>query len=209
MRILLADDHAIFRRGLRDVLAEEFPRAEFGEADRAQAVLDLLHKSRWNLLILDVSMPGRSGVDILRDIRQVRPELPILVLSMHPEEQYAERVLRAGAAGYITKVNAPQDILSAVRRVVAGGRYVSTNLAEKLASRLATGAEAAAHETLSDREYEIMVMLAQGKSVKDIATELSLSVPTISTHRARLLRKMDLSTNAELMRYALHHRLVE
>jgi DNA-binding NarL/FixJ family response regulator len=207
--ILIADDHAIFRRGLRDILIERFPEASFGEADTAQGVLELVWKRKWDLLVLDISMPGRSGLDVLKDVKQAQPRLPVLVLSMHPEDQYAVRVLKAGAAGYLTKVNVPEEMVRAVTKVLAGGRYVSGALAERLAAELSTGGTKLPHETLSDREFQLLRRIAAGKTVKEIAGELSLSVQTVSTYRARVLTKLHLHTTAELMRYALDHRLAD
>jgi two-component system, NarL family, invasion response regulator UvrY len=207
--VLIADDHAIFRRGLRDILAERFPKADFGEADTAQAVLDLVWKRQWDLLVLDISMPGRSGLDILRDVKQAQPRLPVLVLSMHPEDQYAVRVLKAGAAGYLSKANVPEEIVRAVTKVLAGGRYVSAALAERLASALSNGGTKPPHEMLSDREFHVLRRIAAGKTVKEIAGELNLSVQTVSTYRARVLMKLHLRTTAELIRYALDHRLAD
>jgi two-component system invasion response regulator UvrY len=209
LHILIGDDHAVFRRGLRDILIERFPEAAFGEADAAQSVLDLVWKSQWDLLVLDISMPGRSGLDILKDVKQAQPRLPVLVLSMHPEDQYAVRVLKAGAAGYLTKINAPEEIVRAVTKVLGGGRYVSAALAERLASELSTGGAKTPHEALSDREFHVLRRIADGKTVKEIAGELNLSVQTVSTYRARVLTKLHLQTTAELMRYALHHRLAD
>jgi DNA-binding NarL/FixJ family response regulator len=207
--VLIADDHAIFRRGLRDILAERFPEASFGEADTAQGVLELVWKRSWDLLVLDISMPGRSGLDVLKDVKQAQPRLPVLVLSMHPEDQYAVRVLRAGAAGYLTKINVPEEMVRAVTKVLEGGRYVSAALAERLALELSDGGAKPPHETLSDREFHVLRRIAAGKTVKEIAGELNLSVQTVSTYRARVLTKLQRHTNAELMRYALDHRLAD
>jgi DNA-binding NarL/FixJ family response regulator len=207
--ILIADDHAIFRRGLRDLLIEHFPQADFGEADTAQGVLDRVGKRRWDLLVLDISMPGRSGLEVLKDLKQAQPGLPVLVLSMHPEDQYAIRVLRAGAAGYLSKVNVPEEIVRAVTKVLAGGRYVSAALAERLAVELSTGSSNPSHEALSDREFQLLRRIAAGRTVKEIAGEWNLSVQTVSTYRARVLTKLHLHTTAELIRYALDHRLTD
>lgn len=209
MRILIADDHEIFRHGLRGVLAEEFPAAEIGEAKDEQQTLDLAWKKKWDIVVLDITMPGRGGIEVLKEIKQARPKTPVLILSMHPEEQYATRVLKAGASGYITKGNASKEVVGAIQKIVAGGKYVSASLAEKLATELQQGAETPPHERLSDREYEVMKLIAMGKAVKEIASELSLSVQTVSTHRARLLKKMGLGGNAEVMRYAMRNKLVD
>lgn len=209
IRILLADDHPLFRRGLKDTLAEELPDVVFGEAANAQAALDLVWKKTWDIVVLDINMPGRGGIEVLREIKKSRPNTPVLILSIYPEEQYAVRVLKAGASGYITKIKAPEEVVQAVRKILGGGTYVSPSLAEKLASELRRGAAIAPHERLSNRELEVMRLIAAGKTVKEIAGELSLSVQTVSTHRARLLKKMGLKTNGELMRYALENKLVE
>ena len=207
--ILIADDHAILRRGLKEILRGELESATFDEAGTAQQVLAQVHSRVWDLVILDISMPGRSGLDLLRDLQQLRPELPVLVLSMHPEDQYATRVLKAGAAGYMNKETAPKELVKAVRKVLAGGRYVSAALAEKLAADLSADAARLPHEKLSHREFEVLRMIASGKTVSQIAEELHLSVTTVSTHRARMLEKMGMENNADLMRYALHNRLID
>ena len=208
MRILIADDHAVFRRGLRETLREAFAKATFGEANTAEETLEFVRRSAWDVLILDISMPGKSGLDILEEVKRLRPRLPVLFLSMHPEEQYARRALKAGAAGYLTKESVPEELKAAVRKVVAGGRYVSVSLAERLAYDLRRGADAPAHELLSDREFQVLRMIGAGKTVKDIADELSLSVKTVSTYRSRILEKTGMRTTAELIRYALQEQLV-
>ena len=209
MRILIADDHAVFRRGLKETLTEAFPRATFAEARTAQETLELVRQRPWEILVLDISMPGKSGLDILQDVKGLQPKLPVLFLSMHPEEQYARRALRSGAAGYLTKDSVPDELKAAVRKVAAGGKYVSAALAERLAVDLGRRTDAPAHELLSDREFQVLLMIASGKTVKDIADELALSVKTVSTHRARILEKTGLRTTAELIRYALKAQLVE
>ena len=210
IRILIADDHAILRRGLREILVRELgagpsaatprmpPRSFPGFEDR-----------EWDLVILDITMPGRSGLDVLRDLKAERPKLPVLVLSMHPEDQYAKRLLRAGASGYMNKESAPEELIKAVRKVLAGGRYVSDALAEKLASDLSEDGGQLIHEALSDREFEVLRMLGAGKTVTQIAEDLHLAVTTVSTYRARILEKMNLTTTAELMHYALYNRLID
>jgi DNA-binding NarL/FixJ family response regulator len=207
--ILIADDHAILRRGLKEILADELDGAILDEAGNAQEVLAQIQSRAWDLVILDITMPGRSGLDMLRDLQQLRPKLPVLVLSMHPENQYAKRVLRAGAAGYMNKETAPKELVKAVRKVLAGGRYVSAALAEKLAADLSADAARLPHERLSDREFEVLRMIASGKTASQIAEELHLSVTTVSTYRARILEKMGMTNNAELMRYAMDNRLVD
>jgi len=209
MRVLIADDHAVFRRGLRETLAEAFSKVIFGEARTAQEAVEHVRRQDWDVIILDISMPGKSGLDILDELKRLRPKLPILLLSMHPEEQFARRALKGGAAGYLTKESVPEELKEAVRKVAMGGRYVSATLAEKLAVDLREGADTPLHELLSDREFQVLRMIASGKSVKDIADELSLSVKTVSTYRARILEKSGMKTNAELIRYALQSQLVD
>ncbi len=209
VRILIADDHAILRRGLKEILEREIKDVVCGEAASAQQALAQAESRDWDLVILDVSMPGRSGVDMLKDLKRMRPKLPVLVLSMHPEDQYGKRVLKAGAAGYMNKESAPDELIKAVRKLLTGGRYVSAMLAEKLALDLGEQAGQPAHETLSDREFEVLRMIGSGKTVSQIAGELHLSVTTVSTYRARVLEKMSLTSTAELMRYALRNRLVD
>jgi two-component system, NarL family, invasion response regulator UvrY len=208
MKILLADDHAVVRRGLKQILTDAFKRATYGEARNAQEALDLVWKQEWDVVVLDITMPGRSGLDVLREIKQSKPRLPVLVLSMHPENQFAVRVLKSGAAGYMTKESAPEELVGAVKKVLAGGKYVSNSLAENLAASLSINHKAP-QEKLSDREFQVLRLIASGKMVSDIARELSLSVKTISTYRSRVLEKMGMKNNAELMHYAIQHRLVE
>jgi two-component system invasion response regulator UvrY len=209
LKILIADDHAIFRRGVKEILTEAFPNSTFGEAEQSQQLLDLISKNKWDVVILDVSMPGRSGLDSLGDIQKHSPKLSVLVLSMHSEEQYAVRVIRAGAAGYLTKANAGTELVDAVKKLIAGKRYVGPALAEQLALQLQTGSKNTLHADLSDREFEILKMIASGQSIKQISLKLSLSVPTVSTYRARILKKMRMESNAELMRYGMENGMVE
>ncbi len=209
MRVLIADDHAVFRRGLKETIGETFPKVTFGEAKTAQEAVALVRRQDWEIVILDISMPGLSGLDILDDLRRLRPKLPVLFLSMHPEEQYARRALKSGAAGYLTKDSIPDELKDAVRRILTGGRYVSATLAEKLAFDLRKGADTPLHELLSGREFQVLRMIASGKSVKQIADEISLSVKTVSTYRARILEKTGMKTTAELIRYAIQAQLVE
>ena len=209
IRILISDDHAIVRGGLKEILVHDLENVVCGEAENAQQVLAQVQSHSWDLLILDITMPGRSGYDILGDLKQMQPKLPILVLSMHPEAEYAKRVLKAGARGYLKKESAPEELIQAVHKLLAGGRYVSSTLAEQLAQDLNEGADRPVHETLSAREFEILVMIGSGKTVSQIAEELNLGVTTVSTYRARILEKMNMATTAELMRYALRNRLVD
>ena len=209
IEILIADDHAIVREGLKQIVAETADIVVADEATSGHEVLEKVLKNEYDVVILDISMPGRGGVDILKQMRGQKPHLPILILSMHPEEHYAIRVLKAGAAGYLTKESAPDELLTAIRRVSSGRKYVSPSLAEQLAFDLERDAEKPRHETLSDREYQVMCMIASGKRVQEIAEELCLSVKTVSTYRSRMLEKMKMKHNAELMHYAIKHGLVE
>jgi two-component system invasion response regulator UvrY len=209
IRVLLADDHAILREGLKEILLRDLEGVVCGEAENAQQVLAQVQRQDWDLVILDVTMPGRSGIDILADLKMLRPRLPVLVLSMHPEDQYGKRVLKAGAFGYLRKESAPEELIKAIRKVLSGGRYVSPVLAEKLVLDLDETANRPIHETLSAREFETLVMFGSGKTVSHIAEELHLSVTTVSTYRARILEKMNMSTTFELMRYALRNHLVD
>jgi two-component system, NarL family, invasion response regulator UvrY len=209
MRILIADDHAVFRRGLKETIGEAFQNVIFGEAKTALETLEGVRLHNWDIVILDISMPGKSGLDILNDLKRLRPKLPILLLSMHPEEQYARRALKSGAAGYLTKESVPEELKVAVRKIVAGGRYVSAALAERLAYDIGTGVDVPIHELLSDREFQVLRMIASGKTVKQIADEIALSVKTVSTYRARILEKTGMKTTAELIRYAFQAQLVD
>ena len=209
IRVLIADDHAILRRGLKEILVRDLEGAVCGEAKDATEIMARIQDADWDLVILDITMPGRSGLEVLRDLKAARPKLHVLVLSMHPEDQFAKRTLRAGASGYMNKESAPEELIKAVRKVLAGGRYVSAALAEKLASDLSEDAGRPIHEVLSDREFEVLRMIADGKTPTQIAEELHLGVTTVSTYRARILEKMNLTTTAELMHYALHNRLID
>ena len=208
MRILIVDDHAVVRRGLREILVEEFPGVHVGEAASVAEAVGMTRAGRWDLVILDLNLPGGSGLDALKEIKQLQPRLPVLVLSIYPEDQYAVRVLEAGASGYLTKEMAPAGLVEAARKSIAGGRYVSPALAERLALRLAPGRRDAPHETLSDREFQVLRMIASGRTVGQIAQELGLSVKTVSTYRTRLPDKMGLKNNAELTRYAFANRVI-
>jgi DNA-binding NarL/FixJ family response regulator len=209
LRILVVDDHPIVRRGLREILTEAPDVAEVGEAEHPQQALDLVRSSRWDVVVLDVGLPGRGGLEVLKDLHREWPNLPVLMLSIQPEDQYAVRALRAGAAGYLTKEAAPDRLLEAIRKVTAGGRYVSPAVGEQLAAGLAVDASKPLHERLSDREYEVLRLIGSGKTVGDIAEQLSLSVKTVSGYRARILEKMGMSNNAELMQYAIRNTLAD
>jgi two-component system invasion response regulator UvrY len=209
IKVLVADDHAIVRRGLKQILADTPDIVAAGEASTAQEVMQLVREQRWTVVLLDISIPGATGLELLADIKRDKPELPVLILTAYPEEQYAVRAIRAGAAGFLTKESAPEKLIEAVRKVAGGGRYVSAELAETLASLLAGEAGGAPHERLSNREFEVFKMLSSGKTVSQVAQMLSLSVKTVSTHRTRLLKKMEMKTNAELTHYAMRNKLVE
>ena len=209
IRVLIADDHPMVRGGVKEILVRHLEGAVCGEAENAQQVLAQVQRHPWDVVILDITMPGRSGLDILGDLKLVQPKLPILVLSAHPEDQYAKRVLKAGAQGYLQKESAPEELIQAVRKLLAGSRYVSPTLGEQLARDLHESTDRPVHETLSAREFEILVMIGSGKTVSQIAEELHLSVTTVSTYRARILEKMKMATTAELMRYAFRNHLVD
>jgi len=207
-RILVADDHSIVRKGLVQVLREGYPAAFICEATNGNEVFDLTRENVWDLIMLDISMPGRNGMDTLKQLKMSGIRTPVLILSMHPEDQYAIRVLRAGASGYLNKEAAAELLLEAVERVLSGRKYITPEIAEKLAGSISHENEKSAHEALSDREMQVLQLLASGKTVSDIASEISLSVNTISTYRARLLEKLSLNNNAELTRYAIDNNLI-
>lgn len=208
IKILIADDHAIVRKGLKQILADAPDIASIDEASSGQEALKKVRENNYNMVLLDISMPDMSGVDVLKQLKTEKPRLPVLILTMHPEDQYAVRILKAGASGYLTKESAPDELISAIQKVSQGGRYISPSLAEKLACDLDSTAIQPLHEGLSDREYQIMTMLASGKSTKEIAAELSLGMPTVSTYRFRILLKMKLKNNAELISYAIKNNLL-
>jgi DNA-binding NarL/FixJ family response regulator len=209
IRLLIADDHAMFREGIKQILAGQKDMSVVAEAGDGHTALDAVRRIAMDVILLDISMPGLSGLDILRDIVLERPHMAVLVLSMHPEEQYAIRVLRAGAAGYLTKESAGDELIAAIRTVAGGGTYVSSALAQTLAAALRTDWDTLPHHLLSDREFQVMRMLALGRRLREIAEELSLSEKTITTYRARVLEKMKLRTNADITRYAIRHRLID
>lgn len=207
IKVLIADDHAIVRSGLKQIIQDRAGHIVAGEAGNGQEVLEMVRAERWDVLVLDLSMPVRGGLEVLHDIKQLVPTLPVLILSMYPESQYGIRALRAGAAGYMNKECALDELVVAIQKVVAGGKYVSPSLAERLAFELSGNLSKEPHELLSDREYDVMCMIGAGKSPDQIAKELSLSIKTISTYRARVLQKLNLNKNAELIRYVLEHNL--
>lgn len=209
IKILVADDHTIVREGLKQIVGEVGDMMVADEAGNGQEALQKIREGNFDVVLLDISMPGRSGLEVLKDIRAERPKLPVLILSMHSEEQYAVRALRAGASGYLTKASAPDELIGAIRKVSRGRKYVTASLAEKLALELDADSRKPPHELLSDREYQVMLMLASGKSVTEIADELCLSVKTISTYRSRILEKMNMKKNAELTLYAVQNGLVD
>jgi two-component system, NarL family, invasion response regulator UvrY len=210
MKVLIADDHSVMRQGLKQILAEELPQASFGEAGTVQDTLQLLQQQHWDVLILDIFMPGGDGLEVLRRVSVGQPELPVLVLSSAPEDQLALRVLQAGAAGYLNKQAATDDLVQAIKKVLAGGRYVSSRMAERLALEFASSSSRSQllHERLSEREFQVLQMLVAGKSLKEIASDLSLSPKTISTFHTRILEKLRLQNDVQLVHYALEHHLV-
>ena len=209
MHILIADDHAVVRRGLREILTDAHPGANFSEAGNGDEVLTRLGKAQISMLVLDINMPGHSGMDILRDVKHTFPRLPVIILSCQPEEQYAVRCLRAGAAAYINKESAPEELAMATKKIMSGGRYVSTSLAEKLIDNLDESAGKPLHESLSDREHEVMKMIAAGTPLTEIGERLHVSVKTISTYRSRIMEKMLMKSNAELTRYAMTQGMID
>lgn len=208
MKILLVDDHAVVRKGLKQILADELSKPVFGEAADAEETLLKVKKEKWDIVVLDINLPGKSGLDILGKLKKLRPELPVLFMSVNAEDQYAVRCLRSGAAGYLAKESAPEELVTAVKKVLGGGKYLGPSIAEKIATGLAPETEKPLHESLSDREFQVLRLVGEGKTLTEIAGLLSLSLPTVSTYRLRILDKMRMQNNAELMRYAIEHRLV-
>jgi DNA-binding NarL/FixJ family response regulator len=209
IRVLIADDHAVVREGLRQIITKQADMVVAEEAATGADVLNKIGEASYDVVLLDLSMPGRSGLEILGDIKRVHPETRVLILSVHAESLYAVRALKAGASGYLSKESAPEQLVEAIRKVSRGGKYISQSLAERLANELEGDSDKPPHEKLSDREYQVLCMLASGKTVKEIADELSLSVPSISTYRARVLQKMNMKNNAELAHYAIRSGLVD
>lgn len=209
MKVLIVDDHAVVRRGMAHILTEAFHRIEIGEADSGRSALAAVKKEDWDIVILDVNLPDRKGLEILRALRTDYPGLPVMILSLHPEEQYALRAIKAGASAYLTKQSAPEELVAAVKQVLKGRIFLSASLAEHVAGSLSRDHFAIpAHQTLSDREFDVLCRLAQGQSVKEIAHQLTLSMKTVNTYRARLLDRLHLKTTADLIRYALDHHLI-
>ncbi|HPB90781.1 MAG: response regulator transcription factor [Rhodocyclales bacterium] len=209
IHVLIADDHAIVRQGLKQILSETEDLIITGEADDGSEALQLARLQPWDVFLLDVSMPNRNGIDTLKQLKKEFPRLPVLILSMHPEEQYALRALKAGASGYLTKQSAPEQLVNAIRQVASGKKYVSPAVAQQLIEALSDDTDKLPHERITDREYQVLVMIAAGKSQTQIADKLNLGVATVSTYRARLLEKMGLKSTAELIRYGLEHGLAE
>ena len=208
-KILIIDDHEVVREGVKKIFNDKMGPIIFGEAGAAPDALKIVREQDWDVVVLDLSLGSRSGLELLKELKQIRPRLPVLIFSMHPEEQYARRAFKAGAAGYVTKDSPRAELAEAVNRVAAGGKYVTAALAEKLIVDFARGTDRLPHETLSDREFEVMRLIASGKPLNEIATLLSLSDKTISTYRARVLEKIGLNSNAELIRYAIENKLVD
>ena len=208
IRILVADDHAIVRQGLKQIVADTPDLVVTGEAERGREVLEKVSKDDYDVVLLDITMPDKTGLEVLEELKRIKPDLPVLILSMHPEDQYAIRAIRAGASGYVTKAGVPDELVTAIRKVSIGSKYISPSLAEKLAVYLETGAQRPLHQVLSDREYRVMCLIASGKTVKEIAEELFLSVKTVSTYRSRVLQKMKMKNNAQLTHYCVQNQLV-
>jgi two-component system, NarL family, invasion response regulator UvrY len=209
IKILIADDHAVVREGLKHILSEMPDIVVIGEAGNGQEVLQEVGKKAYDLIILDIAMPGRDGLEILKDLKLQKPNVPVLILSMFPEEQYALRALKSGASGYLTKESIPDELIKAIRKILKGGKYISASFSDKLIFSYDNDAEKPIHEVLSDREYQVMRMIASGKTLTEIADELALSIKTVSTYRSRILEKTGIRNNAELTHYAVKHRLVE
>jgi DNA-binding NarL/FixJ family response regulator len=209
LKVLIIDDHPLVRRGLVETIEGEYPDAIIGEAGSSQSGLEAFWRDDWAIILLDVAMPGRSGLDLLKEIKQQRPKTPVLIVSAYPEDQFAIRALKNGADGYLTKDVNGQEVIAAVKRLLAGGKYIRPSLAEQLASYLDMDDSKPPHHTLSDREYQVMRMIAAGQPPRKIASELSLSIKTVSTFRSRVLKKMMMKNNAELMRYAMENGLVD
>lgn len=209
IHVLIADDHAIVRQGLKQILSDTEDLLVTGEADDGVEALNLARQQPWDVFLLDVSMPNRNGIDTLKQLKKEFPRLPVLILSMHPEEQYAVRALKAGASGYLTKQSAPELLVTAIRQVASGKKYLSPAVAQQLAEAISDNSDKSPHERITDREYQVLVMIAAGKTLTQVAEQLNLGVATVSTYRARLLEKMGLKSTAELIRYGLEHGLAE
>ena len=209
IKIIIADDHPIVRAGMKQIISEASDLLVADEASDGHKLLNKIREENFDVVVLDITMPHMDGMDVLKQLKIEKPKLPVIVLSIHPEDQYALRVLKAGASGYVTKASAPDELINAIRKVFRGGKYISPSIAEKLAFQLNADFKEMPHEALSDREYQVLCMLASGKTVTEIADELALSVKTVSTYRARILEKMDMKNNAELIHYAVQNKLVD
>ncbi len=208
IKVLICDDHAVVRQGLKQILTEDSKKFFCDEAQNGREVLDKIIEENWDAVVLDISMPGMTGIEILKEIKKIKPKLPVLVLTVHSEEQFGLRALKAGASGYLTKDSAPDELINAINRIVSGGKYINQQIAEILVNDFGRDSDKPLHETLSDREFQIMRLIASGKAPTQIADELALSIKTVSTYRARLLEKMKFSTNAEVTHYAITNKLV-
>jgi two-component system, NarL family, invasion response regulator UvrY len=208
-RILVVDDHAVVRRGLQQIVSDSLDAATVDEAKDGEEAVAQVQKSRYDLVLLDISLPGRTGIDVLKDLKAIQTDLPILMLSIHPEEQFAIRALRAGASGYLTKACPPEELITAIRRVLSGEKYISATFAQQLISNLDKENAVQPHENLSDREYQVLCLIARGKTPKQIGTELKVNIKTVSTYRSRILDKMNIQSNAEITRYCLEHNLID
>lgn len=208
LKIIIVDDHTVLRKGLKQIIREEFTNAQISEASTAEDALKIVRQEKFDLVISDISLPGRSGIDLIKQVREEFPFLPFLILSMHPEEQYAIRALKAGASGYITKETASEELIKGIRKIITGKKYISSILTDLLADNVSIDNKSLPHESLSDREFEVLKLIARGKSISEISAILSLSVNTISTYRSRILGKMKLRNNAELIRYTIDHKLI-
>jgi two-component system invasion response regulator UvrY len=208
LRILVADDHSVVRLGIVKALQQNFSDAEFGEAENGADLLRLINESKWNIVILDINMPGRNGLEVLKDIREIHPEIPVIILSMYPEDQFAVRAIKAGASAYLTKNVSSKELTEAIKRILSGGKYITASLAELITNEIRHDHNKLSHEILSDREYQVLLLIASGKSVSVIANELCLSVKTISVYRSNILKKMNLKNNSEITSYAFKHELV-
>jgi DNA-binding NarL/FixJ family response regulator len=208
IRVLIADDHAIVRRGLKQLITDAYPSSQISEVSDVESLVSEVMKSGWDLVITDINMPGRSGVEALHQLKQIDPKLPVLIMSMYPEDQYALRVLKGGASGYLSKETIHEDLVKAIEAILIGRKFITPSIAEKLAGALDLGGARELHETLSDREFDVLKMLAQGRSVSEIADQLALSATTVSTYRSRIMEKMRMKTNADLTRYALEKKLI-
>lgn len=208
INVLIADDHAVVRRGISQIISEDPEIKVLGEASNSDEIMQQLYDHEWNVIVLDITMPGKNGLDALIEIKNKRPEIKVLILSMHPEEEIALRALKTGASGYLNKDSVPGELIKAIRRVYNGGKYISSNLAESIAMSLDKDSNLLPHEFLSEREFQVMCLIASGNALSQIAEELNLSVKTVSTYRARILEKMNLKSNVELTHYAIKHHLV-